>query len=85
MLFFLQSGKCVAETNATDRVFTEDMGSNHSTYNVWTVDKDCHFPNDSTPASITIQPPKPRGKKQKAEMTVMHFVFRLSFASIMML
>lgn len=86
MLFFLQF-ECSSHTSSIKSFLTEETDPDHWMCDIWTVGDGCGS-NDSIPATINIYPRKPRGKKQKAEMTVMHykaFVFRLSRTSIVML
>lgn len=71
MLFFLQYRTCTPWRNFTEHCLTEEMNSDHWTYNIWTVDSNCNPSNQSRYESITIYTPKPRGKKQKDEMTFM--------------
>ncbi|XP_029310837.1 interleukin-13 receptor subunit alpha-1-like [Cottoperca gobio] len=49
--------------NFTDSCLTEEMGSDHWTYHVWTVgSKSCESSNQSTPVSITVRTLKARAK-----------------------
>ena len=65
---FLLLQTCVPGTDYTTFLLTEDMDSNW-TYRVWT---NCSqlASKENTPAEITIKPPRPRGKKENAEMTL---------------
>lgn len=53
---------CKDGTFFTEKFFTKNMNSDHWTYNISTVRKKCNQSSKGTPATITIQLPKPKAE-----------------------